>query len=423
MYKIIIFCILIFSGCAIKEDLTNPNIQTNLSQNAGDYVSEFDSKIDKTILKELKSEYLDQYFSIWDKDFMPSPSDIMFWGLKEKDGYDESKRKIEKDFFENIAKTMDLENYPSMRQKAIMVKTANVRTLPTIKPRYSKIDGYPFDRWQNSLIFAFTPIIVLHRDTSKEWLLIQSSFVSGWVKSDEVAFVDKKIAKIIRKNRDFLLPLEDRIPLYHNNLFVQNARIGMLLEGKGDSIYIYQRDLRGYAKRIKIKIPKDKFSTFPLPPNQKSIANVADKIGVQNYGWGGMYELRDCSSFIRDIFANIGIWLPRNSLAQADFGKIRKNSKYMALPQDNEDKIQFIKEYAIPFRTIIWLKGHIMLYLGVVENEPIVMHAVWGVGSSDGIEILSRVSITTLNPKLSRIDIDNSSSSLLDRIKAINIIF
>ena len=149
--------------------------------------------------------------------------------------------------------------------------------------------------------------------------------------------------------------------------------------------------------------------------------NIADSLNLENYGWGGMYENRDCSAFIRDILMNVGIFLPRNSLAQVNAGKSSPYSTYVALPKDNDEKIALIRKFALPFRTILWLKGHIMLYIGEYNNQPIVMHDVWGVQSSEGLNILGGISITTLTPGNEQNGI-NPPSSLLDRIEAMNII-
>ena len=443
-------------GCAERAD--SLNYKANLPQNAMLYVIDKNDEIDlgesnessadsaesNAILdanlsesstdsaKELKKKYLKRHFSVWEDRFRPPKAKDMFWAIYDKSGFDESKKPINTRFFAELVKSINISSYPNQRKIAIMIKTTNIRALPTNKPRFSKIDGYPFDRWQNSLIFAYTPIIVLHSDKSKEWLLVQSSFVSGWVKADEVAFVSQKQAREMM-SADFVLPMEDKIPLYHNGLFLQNARVGMLLPTiKGDSkrqILAFKRDINGEAVKIRVDFDKKLFAPFPLPLNNENIAKMIEIIGAENYGWGGMYENRDCSSFVRDIFANVGIWLPRNSKAQVDYGKRANGSEFIALPKDNDAKIATILSRAKPFRTIIWLKGHIMLYIGAIKGNPIVAHQVWGISGKNGTEILSAVSITTLTPQ---IDIKNgiivendldSTQSLLDKIEAINILW
>ena len=430
---VIFLVVFIFCGCAV-ESVDSLNYRANLPQNSLFYVIDSEDSTPKSTKsaesKELKKKYLKRYFSVWEDKFNAPKKNAMFWAIYDKSGFDESKKPINAQFFDELVKSMDIDSYPSMQKRAIMVKTANVRALPTIKPRFSKIDGYPFDRWQNSLIFAYTPVIVLHADISKEWLLVQSSFVAGWVKADEVAFMsDSQVREM--KNGEFLLPLSDKIPLYHNGLFLQNARVGMLFlreSKKGESkIIAYKRDLKGNAVKIRIDFDKNLFAPFPLPFSESNIAQMIERVGAENYGWGGAYQNRDCSSFIRDIFTNVGIWLPRNSKAQVEWGK-RKNGGYMELPENNDEKIALILANAKPFRTIIWLKGHIMLYIGEIAGNPIVAHQVWGISGGGEVEIFSSVSITTLTPKVdfdskNIVKNDEDSKTLLDRIEAMNIVW
>lgn len=422
MRIILFFIIFLLSGCAIK-NVDSIDLMSNLSQSATSYTTSSDI-LASSEDSSLKDEYLKKYFAMWEEDFIPSSSKDMFWGLNAKNGFDESKKSIDREFFKDIIDNMQVESYPSMRQKAVMVQDSDVRVLPTIKPRFSKLDGYPFDRWQNSAIYAFSPVLILHQSKDKEWVLIQSSFVSGWVKSSHVARLSNKDAKKMLRVKSYLIPTRDKIVLYYRNTFLTKARVGMIYEKQNNSIIGYKRDLLGNAIRVGVKYHGDDFASFPLQISNINIAQVADSIAKENYGWGGMYENRDCSAFIRDIFANFAIYLPRNSLAQVNYGKIAGYSKYMKLPESSDEKIKFINKFAIPFRTIIHLKGHIMLYIGSQNGIPLVMHQVWGISDKSGGEILSRVSITTLTPTPSRIDYEiDEPQSLLDRIDAINVIF
>ncbi|MEJ2467682.1 MAG: NlpC/P60 family protein [Campylobacterales bacterium] len=92
------------------------------------------------------------------------------------------------------------------------------------------------------------------------------------------------------------------------------------------------------------------------------------------YGWGGLYGERDCSSTLRDIFAPFGIWLPRNSSQQSKVGRV---VSFEGLNDD--EKLEKITSEAKPFETLLYLKGHILLYLGLYKGEPAVLHTVWGI--------------------------------------------
>lgn len=48
-----------------------------------------------------------------------------------------------------------------------------------------------------------------------------------------------------------------------------------------------------------------------------------------------------------------------------------------------EEKKDFIRKNGVPFSTLVYLKGHIMLYVGVKNNEPLVVHNIWSVRLKD----------------------------------------
>jgi len=82
------------------------------------------------------------------------------------------------------------------------------------------------------------------------------------------------------------------------------------------------------------------------------------------------------------MFTPFGIWLPRNSYQQGRVGKIISLKDL-----DDEQKIKTIKENAVPFQTILYKKGHVVLYVGTYEDEIVVFHNVWGIKTKqDGIE-------------------------------------
>ena len=144
----------------------------------------------------------------------------------------------------------------------------------------------------------------------------------------------------------------------------------------------------------------------PFPLTSRNIASLADAMAGQQYGWGGLFENRDCSSTVRDLFMNFGIWLPRNS------GQQIKQGGFVSLEGlDADTKTSVIRERAVPFLSLIGMRGHIGLYLGTsVVGEPLMLHNVWGVrtmlpGGGEGRAILGRLVITTLRPGESRPDV------------------
>ena len=105
---------------------------------------------------------------------------------------------------------------------------------------------------------------------------------------------------------------------------------------------------------------------------------------------------------LRDTLGNFGFFLLRNSQAQIKQKDFKDRSLYVDLSQKTpQEKIAFLKENAIPFATLLGMRGHIMLYLGVFNDEVLAIHDIWGLRTlqdgKEGREILGRIIITPLD--------------------------
>ena len=79
----------------------------------------------------------------------------------------------------------------------------------------------------------------------------------------------------------------------------------------------------------------------------------------------------------------------------------------------------------IPFETLLYKQGHILLYLGTYEGEVTVLHNVWGIKTlENGIEgraVIGKVVISSLEIGKEREDY-NPEKGILSQIKSMNII-
>ena len=125
----------------------------------------------------------------------------------------------------------------------------------------------------------------------------------------------------------------------------------------------------------------------------------------------------------RDFFTVFGIWLPRHSQDQ-----VKEAVTYIdlqGLPPEEKEKI--IIEKGIPYLSLLWRKGHVMLYIGQKDGRALIFHNIWGIRTKDlqgreGRKIIGQAVITTLQPGQELIDIDSPAGSLLDNIAAMNIL-
>jgi hypothetical protein len=138
-----------------------------------------------------------------------------------------------------------------------------------------------------------------------------------------------------------------------------------------DEILIPIGDSDGNAKiATKHLINKDDAVIMPFKMTPHNFAIVIKSLLNKPYAWGNLNFHNDCSSELQDIFAPFGIWLPRNSSSQIAYHDevTRKVIDLSALTA--KDRIKYLIENGKKFTTIIYIDGHIMLYIG---NYPMAM--------------------------------------------------
>ena len=161
--------------------------------------------------------------------------------------------------------------------------------------------------------------------------------------------------------------------------FAMDVRMGMKLPliEEGDDYFCVRipvLDLNGYLSFTTGYMAKDASVNIGfLPFTQENVARLAFLLKGNSYGWGGMFDGRDCSRFIFDIFKCMDLLLPRNSRSQSKAG----SSSIDLTGFLSKQKEAIIVEKGIPFATLLYLPGHVMLYIGKEGNKPYVIHSLW----------------------------------------------
>jgi len=314
-------------------------------------------------------------------------------------------------------------------KKAIITTYAHVRSLPTFHPYFLDFslagEGYPFDYWQLSTIPIGTPIKVYF--VGENWALIGSHICSGWVKRDHIAYIDDKTIEQIMSNPQIAIT-SDKIALNSSSgSYIGHADIGTVLSYTSEDAEHFSaigihKNTRGYAEIVTLNIPRANAQKIPIPATLENIAMLCQKMIGQTYGWGGLYDERDCSQTLLDLFIGFGILLPRNGKQQAyNFGTFADLSQF---DTDSDKKAEIIDK-GIPFFTLVRIPGHIMLYIGSENDEPLVFHTVWGLRTRDsnGLParyILGKTLISTLQPGSELPDID-PDMTLIKRLEGITL--
>ncbi len=294
------------------------------------------------------------------------------------------------------------ESYPNVQRPAIVLTQTPLRELPTLAPRYSKPTAQatlnPFDYFQYSTLAPGLPLYVSHKSRDGKWYFVENSIAGGWVQAKHVGFVD---ADFIRKysKRPLLALIRDKVSLDAYGYAHIGAAFPLVSKGsESHKVYFPKRGSNGMASMTTLYFSALDAVSMPMPMTAQNIAKVGNVMMGQLYGWGGHNEWRDCSSSLRDMFTPFGIYLPRNSSAQ-----YKSAYTHPLASLTLEGKKDNVRRYAKPFLSMIWMPGHIGLYLGTEKGEPVMFHNVWGIrvdeqGMGDDRFIIGRAVVTTLEP-------------------------
>ena len=80
----------------------------------------------------------------------------------------------------------------------------------------------------------------------------------------------------------------------------------------------------------------------------------------------------------------------------------------------------------VPFGTLLWMKGHILVYVGEWKGHPAVFHDMWGLHTAngtgrDGRLVIGRVVVTTLRAG-EEVPAVGPSHILLNRVRSMVIV-
>ncbi|WP_034439736.1 SH3 domain-containing protein [Clostridium ihumii] len=301
-------------------------------------------------------------------------------------------RQIEEDYFENLEGDLNLSNIKNISQYGMCIRRTIIKSYPTEDRIFKNCDDYSLDRFMESAINVCEPCTVLHESLDGKWMFIETYNCMGWVKKEYVALGKKDEIEDYCNSKDFIIVTGKRITTGYNPLEKRVSLIsidmGVKMKLLRNKETIYDMDTTtGYVALFPIKSELDQSLEFKeiviprsedvsvgfLPYNSQNIIKQAFKCLGERYGWGGEFFARDCSSFVLDVLKTMGVYIPRNT------GEQENRSFGEALSLENrefEDKKKIL-DSALP-SSILYMNGHVMIYLGKYENEYYIIHDTVG---------------------------------------------
>jgi hypothetical protein len=317
-------------------------------------------------------------------------------------------KKVSKTFIDPLVKLMNADAIPVNAEPryGFTVRQSDMRVLPTNEGLFDGPGDAFIDNLQASSIELGTPLVIMHQSGDGAWLYAYTDLLSGWIRAEHVAIADADTFRARYRNPAAIIVTVRKAELYEDEgltKFIGSARMGTSLAAgnalatKARMVLLADRDETGSFREKIAWVNAADVSDAPLPYTARTMYRQAFALLNAPYGWGGTFGEQDCSQFLCEIFATVGINLPRNSSRQAKIGM--PVTGFIAADTDDQKAIE-LSSSALPAATILRLPGHIMLYLGTVDGKPYAIHSTWAYKEKTGwkeiTRLINRVTVSTL---------------------------
>lgn len=349
----------------------------------------------------------------------------------EQIGYGENFRPYDKTWIAEVTQNINIAQFNTLNFQAnhrgIAVDNLHVRALPTDDVLFYdyKIagQGYPFDNLQMSSLWAGTPVYIVGETRDHVWMLVLTPDYIGWVKSNGIARVDDAFISTwinAAKNKLMAITHTETSLINRKNKFLFLAYVGSVFPKNPQStdmeIMVPVADTNQHAAIEYAQVSNHDVVVMPLTATPHHFSDIMSTLIGRPYGWGNMYFYNDCSAELKNLFTPFGIWLPRHSADQVTAGMLVDMSD-----ASKEQRLSYLMENGQRFMTIIYIGGHIVLYIGNYPNpkQPSSLMAMtyqdmWGLSPHPSIR-RAVIGKAVLFPMLLQYPEDKSLISLADK--------
>lgn len=273
-----------------------------------------------------------------------------------------------------------------------VVSETQLWCVPSREGLYTDPVDLDFDRNRCASLHPGELIAVLRSTPDGAWLYVEAGHSVGWIDPSSGPTLGPALAPEAARAQ---LDAQPRVRMLADFEQLRAGSSFPLLARDDDSITIAVPSLDSTVER---ELPATApVQEGPLPFTRRAVFTQAFALLEQPYGWGGREGHRDCSSYLLDVFAQFDVRLPRNSAVQAQLG-----TQSVDLSQlDPAGKTNAIREAAREGIVLLYMPGHILLYLGHDGEHDYGLSALSEFltpceGGPDTVHRLDKVAVTTL---------------------------
>lgn len=329
--------------------------------------------------KVSKNKFSPYYFYTNTNDFMFEISRyelskyITFDRLTYKGSFINDRRMIKEDL-DLIKENRNVKAIPSVvvPQVGFTTESINMKLYPTHDTIHR--GNEKFDSNQYTRMSAFAPVFIMHTSKDGEFYYIMSEFMRGWVPVNKIKLYSQVAFSGIQQ-LPFVRVIKD------------NTIIGGVKYGIGDKVPLLSYD----NNQALLLTPQGTYAKTALDGSfvignavyDEGLMKAMAESQLENpYDWGGKAGYRDCSAYVRDLWRVFGADIPRSSGLQKLVGK-----KLIDKP-NNEEEFYAVLRNAKPYRTLIFFKGHVIMYGGMENGDYIIYHAVNSLQNDNGKKVM-----------------------------------
>ena len=316
--------------------------------------------------------------------------------------YRESDDKLTEHDYDRYTAGLDLTRLPDtieVRFGMIVERTA-MRTWPSADVVYKSRETIDLDRFQENGLFPSDAVVVLHESADGKWLFAQSYNYAAWVRKEKIAIGEPDEVLAYRHADPFLIIAGNRATTNFNPntpgvsevRLEMGARLPLIdpedvnhnVDGQNPAAsYIVQLPVRSDKGELDLRYAliarNQDVHVGYMPYTRRNVLHQAFKFLGERYGWGHSYNARDCTGLVLEVFKTFGFVMPRNSMQQGH-SDIGENVRF-AVDAPDEEKLAALSGADVG--DLLYSTGHVMLYLGSVDDEHYVIHDLTGSGWTD----------------------------------------
>ncbi|MBV1861497.1 MAG: SH3 domain-containing protein [Nannocystaceae bacterium] len=240
----------------------------------------------------------------------------------------------------------------------LVVDETPLRCIPLTDGLFKVPVDRDFDRNACASLHPGERVRVLARGPKGRWLYVHAGHTVGWV---ENAVFSKRLSPSAIDawtGPKRLVPVRDDVTTRGGVRVRLGVSLPLLSKTQEGDYSVLVPGLQGPMEDVVASDAAVSEGHEPLT-RRTLLEAVFSELG-DPYGWGGRAGERDCSRLVRDVLGTFGFELARHSGVQAKLG-VRNVDVSELEPQAKRAAIREAAEGGV---VVLYMKGHIMLYVG-----------------------------------------------------------